>query len=58
MNKEKLNTIIGKNIKKYRQSYNLNNEHLTQEKLTEAINVSVSTISNLESNKIKKGKKT
>jgi len=55
MNQSQLNIIVGKNIKKYRLLYNESHEKLTQEKLAEAINVSVSTISNLESNKIKKG---
>lgn len=53
MNQDKLNNIIGKNIKKYRLAYK--NEKITQEKLAELINVSVSLISSLESNKTKKG---
>ncbi|MBQ6285248.1 MAG: helix-turn-helix transcriptional regulator [Bacilli bacterium] len=55
MNQEKLNSIIGKNIKKYRKIYNKNGNKMTQEKLAELINVSVSHISSLESNKTKKG---
>lgn len=56
MNQDKLNIIIGKNIKKYRKIYNINNnDYLTQEKLAELMNVSVSLVSNLESNKSKKG---
>ena len=55
MNQEKLNRIVGKNIKKYRLLYNKNGEKLTQERLAEIINVSVSLISNLESNKSNKG---
>ena len=55
MNQEKLNYIIGKNIKKYRNLYNKNGQKMTQEKLAELINVSVSHISSLESNKTKKG---
>ena len=51
MNQDKLNK--GKNIKKYRLAYK--NEKITQEKLAELINVSVSLISSLESNKTKKG---
>ena len=47
--------IIGKNIKYYRKLYNLEKGKMTQEKLAELINVSVSLISNLESNKSKKG---
>ena len=55
MKKEKLNQIIGKNIKKYRLLYNINVEKMTQEDLAEAINSSVSLISSLESNKTNKG---
>ena len=55
MNQEKLNLIVGKNIKKYRKLYNKNNEKMTQEKLAEAIDVSTSLISSLESQKIQKG---
>lgn len=47
--------IIGKNVKYYRQLYNLNNEKLTQEQLAEKINVSTALIGNLESNKIIQG---
>lgn len=39
MNQDKLNDIIGKNIKKYRLEYK--DEKITQEKLAELINVSV-----------------
>ncbi len=55
MSEERLNYIIGKNIKKYRKLYNNKNMRMTQEKLAELINVSVSHISSLESNKTKKG---
>ena len=56
MSEKELYRIIGKNIKKYRLKYNeINNTHITQEDLAEAINVSVSLISSLESNKINKG---
>lgn len=55
MTQEELNSIIGKNIKKYRTLYNKNNIKMTQEKLAEAINVSVSLISSLESSKTRKG---
>lgn len=55
MELNELNTIIGKNIKKYRNLYNKNYGKMTQENLAEIINVSVSLISNLESNKIIKG---
>lgn len=55
MDQNKLNKIIGKNIKKYRSKTILNGKKLTQEKLAELINVSVSLISNVESSKSKKG---
>jgi transcriptional regulator with XRE-family HTH domain len=55
MNQEKLNRIIGKNIKKYRRLCQNNGKNMTQEKLAELINVSVSHISSLESSKSKKG---
>ena len=55
MNQKEVNIIIGKNIKKYRKQYNKNGIKMTQEKLAEAINVSTSLISCLESNKIQKG---
>lgn len=55
MEQDRLNKIIGKNIKKYRKITIVDGEKLTQEKLAELINVSVSLISNLESNKSKKG---
>lgn len=51
MTQEELNRIIGNNIKKYRLAYNKNGEKITQENLAEAINSSVSLISNLESKK-------
>lgn len=52
MTQKELNIIIGKNIKKYRKRCN---KKFTQEHLAEAINVSVSLISNLESEKINMG---
>ena len=55
MNQEKLNQIIGNNIKKYRNKCIINGKIMTQEKLAELINTSVSLIGNLESNKIKQG---
>lgn len=55
INEEELFDIIGKNVKYYRQLYNLNNEKLTQEQLAEKINVSTALIGNLESNKINQG---
>ncbi len=55
MEQDMLNKIIGKNIKKYRRKTFIDGKRLTQEKLAELINVSVSLISSLESNKSKKG---
>ncbi|MBR4178480.1 MAG: helix-turn-helix transcriptional regulator [Bacilli bacterium] len=55
MNQNKLNALIGKNIKKYRLLTIINGKCMTQEKLAEEINVSVSLISSLESSKTKKG---
>ena len=55
MNQKELNKIIGNNIKKYRLLYNDNIDNMTQEKLAELINSSVSLISNLESKKINQG---
>ena len=51
MNHQTLNNIIGNNIKKYRLKYNKNGEKMTQERLAELIDTSVSLISNLESKK-------
>lgn len=55
MTENELNSIIGKNIKKYRKLYSEKYEVITQEQLAEIINVSVSLISSLESNKTNKG---
>ena len=55
MEQDRLNKIIGKNIKKYRRKTFIDGKRLTQEKLAEMIDVSVSLISSLESNKSKKG---
>lgn len=55
MSDEEIFEIIGKNVKYYRQLYNLNHEKLTQEQLAEKINVSTALIGNLESNKINQG---
>ena len=46
MNQDKLNDIIGKNIKKYRLEYK--DEKITQEKLAEQIDVSVAFLSRVE----------
>lgn len=55
MDQEKLNKLVGKNIKKYRLLTIVNSKSITQEQLAELVNVSVSLISSLESNKTKKG---
>ena len=55
MNDEEIFDIIGKNVKYYRQLYNLNHDKLTQEQLAEKINVSTALIGNLESSKINQG---
>lgn len=55
VNQDKLNDIIGRNIKYYRIRCKKYGFFLTQERLAEMINVSVSLISGLESKKVKKG---
>ena len=55
MDQEKLNKLVGKNIKKYRLLTIVNGKSMTQEQLAELVNVSGSLISSLESNKTKKG---
>ena len=51
----KLFKTIGKNIKYYRQLYSLEKGKMTQEKLAELSDVSISLIGNLESEKINQG---
>ena len=55
MNEEEFYRIIGQNIKKFRHEYNKNHPPITQEKLAELVNVSVSLISSLESKKVTQG---
>ena len=56
MNKQKLNKLIGKNIKKYRLLYNTKNkDKITQVKLSEELGVNVSLIGALESNNSTQG---
>lgn len=55
MNEEELYKVVGQNIKKYRKEYNKKNPPITQEKLAEIVNVSVSFISSLESAKVSQG---
>lgn len=47
--------VIGNNIKYYRKLYNLEKGKMTQEKLAELADVSISLIGNLESEKIEQG---
>lgn len=55
MTETNLNKTIGKNIRKYRLLYNLNNQKLTQQKLANKVGVSTSLIGSLESNKTNQG---
>lgn len=55
MTEQTLNKIIGQNIKKYRQLYNINNKKLTQQDLANKVGVSTSLIGGLESNKTNQG---
>lgn len=56
MNKQELNKLIGKNIKKYRLLYNTKNkDKITQAKLSEKLGVNVSLIGALESNNSTQG---
>lgn len=50
-----LYALIGRNVKYYRQLYNITKGKMTQENLAELINVSTSLIGNLESSKTKQG---
>ena len=51
MDQNKLNKIIGKNIKKYRSKTILNGKKLTQEKLAELCNTETSYIGQIETKK-------
>jgi transcriptional regulator with XRE-family HTH domain len=58
LDEQMLFKIIGRNVKYYRQLYNIgktNKERITQEKLAEQIEVSTSLIGNLESEKTPQG---
>ena len=55
MTEELIYKTIGKNIKKYRQLYNINNKKLTQQELANKVGVSTSLIGGLESNKTNQG---
>ena len=56
MNKQELNKLIGKNVKKYRLLYNTKNKNkLTQAKLSEMLSVHMSLIAALESSNSTQG---
>lgn len=58
LNEHELFQLIGRNVKYYRQLYNIgktNKERITQERLAEQIDVSTSLIGNLESEKTSQG---
>ena len=56
MNKQELNKLIGKNVKKYRLLYNTKNKNkLTQAKLSEMLGVHMSLIAALESSNSTQG---
>lgn len=55
---KELNTIIGENIKYYRELYNIGKsrqDRITQERLSELADISTSLIGNMESGKIVQG---
>lgn len=56
--KDEMDSVIGKNIKFYRESYNLGKtrkERISQEKLAELADLSPSMIGNMESDNGKQG---
>ena len=56
MNKQELNKLIGKNVKKYRLLYNTKNKNkMTQAKLSEMLSVHMSLIAALESSNSTQG---
>ena len=58
MNKQELNKLIGKNVKKYRLLYNNKNKNknkMTQAKLSEMLGVHMSLIAALESSNSTQG---
>lgn len=58
-NQERLNQVIGRNIKFYRELYNINHkEKLTQAKLAKLIGVSTPLIGSLESENTTQGVST
>lgn len=55
IDQDRLNQIIGRNVKFYRELYNLNKGKLTQAGLAEAVDVSTSLIGGLESEGVNQG---
>lgn len=55
MTETNLNKTIGKNIRKYRLLYNLNNDILTQKELAQRVGICTSLIGGLESNNVNQG---
>ncbi len=55
MTEKEFNETVGKNIKKYRLLYNVNEGEMSQRKLASKIGVSTSLIGALESRKMSQG---
>lgn len=55
IDQDRLNQIIGRNVKFYRELYNINKSKLTQAKLAELVDVSTSLIGGLESEGVNQG---
>mgnify|MGYP003306913047 CR=1 FL=1 len=55
LDQDRLNQIIGRNVKFYRELYNINKGKLTQAKLAELVDVSTSLIGGLESEGVNQG---
>ena len=55
IDQERLNQIIGRNVKFYRELYNLNKGKLTQADLAHKVDVSTSLIGGLESEGVNQG---
>lgn len=55
LDQDRLNQIIGRNVKFYRELYNINKGRLTQSMLAEKVDVSTSLIGGLESEGVNQG---
>ena len=55
MTEKEFNETVGKNIKKYRLLYNVNEGEMSQRKLASIVGVSTSLIGALESRKMSQG---